>query len=247
MENKKYLNEETYQKNKKKVTKLSLIVMIVGIIIGLGLIITGLVLSHNVDKNNININSKQENSEPLRTEAEVQADINTIKPKLNSLQSEIDAIELELMKIQITEGRNDNYYAKQQEKENKETELLNLNSKLNEYNKELIKIKSNNQIDGFEDIFNTTSNNISKAKYMPFYFIGAFVIIASCLIAGSIYMFANKREIMAFKTQQVMPLAKESIEEMTPTIGNAAGTISKEIAKGIKEGFHEINQKNNKR
>lgn len=34
-----------------------------------------------------------------------------------------------------------------------------------------------------------------------------------------------------------MPLTKEGIEKMAPTVGNAVGSIGKEIAKGIAEGI----------
>ena len=53
-----------------------------------------------------------------------------------------------------------------------------------------------------------------------------------------ITVMAHRREITAFTTQQVMPVAKEGINEMAPTIGNAAG----EIAKGIKKGINEANK-----
>ena len=64
---------------------------------------------------------------------------------------------------------------------------------------------------------------------------GAFVIIASCMTAGSIYMFGKRKEIAAFTTQQVMPVAKEGIDEMAPTIGNAVSEITKGIKKGLKD------------
>ena len=57
-------------------------------------------------------------------------------------------------------------------------------------------------------------------------------------IGGIIMLIAHKREITAFTTQQVMPVAKEGINEMAPTIGNAAG----EIAKGIKKGLNEADK-----
>ena len=64
---------------------------------------------------------------------------------------------------------------------------------------------------------------------------GAFVIIASCMIAGSIYMIAKRREIMAFTAQQVVPVSKEVIDEMAPS----AGKVAKEIARGIKQGIND--------
>ena len=41
-----YLNEEKYNKTQKKVKILSLLILIVGLVIGIGLIITGVVLSN---------------------------------------------------------------------------------------------------------------------------------------------------------------------------------------------------------
>ena len=53
------------------------------------------------------------------------------------------------------------------------------------------------------------------------------------------FLIGNRREITAYTTQQVMPVAQEGIEKMAPTIGSAVGTIGKELAKGIKEGINE--------
>lgn len=53
---------------------------------------------------------------------------------------------------------------------------------------------------------------------------------------GGIMMFiAHRREITAYTVQQTMPIAKEGIEKMAPTIGTAAGEIAKGITKGINE------------
>ena len=64
---------------------------------------------------------------------------------------------------------------------------------------------------------------------------GASICIATCMISGFIFMVAKRRHILAFQAQQVMPVAKEGIDEMAPTIGKAAG----EIAKGIKKGLND--------
>lgn len=245
MENKKYLNEETYQENKKKITRLAVIVLIVGVLIGIGLIITGAVLSHNAQGININLTSKEEKDAEenvvQREESEIQEDINNVKPKISSLESEVMMLEAELSLLNLTEGYSDKYYEKKNEIETKETELLNLKVELEKYQKELKEVQGDystsfeENLDGlgtFENIFNSASDKISKSKYYPFYMFGAFIIIASCMISGSIYMFAKRREITAFTAQQVMPVAKEGIDEMAPTIGN----VAKEISKGIKEG-----------
>ena len=59
--------------------------------------------------------------------------------------------------------------------------------------------------------------------------------ISTCMISGFILIFAKQRHIVAFQAQQVMPVTKEGIEEMAPTLGKAAG----EIAKGIKKGLDD--------
>ena len=43
MEKKKFLNEEDYQRNKKKITKIAIVILIAGILIGGSLIVTGLI------------------------------------------------------------------------------------------------------------------------------------------------------------------------------------------------------------
>lgn len=243
MDNKKeYLNEENYKKTKKKLKIIALIILIVGVLIGSGLIITGIVLSNNANGINIDLNPSEEYTENLRTESEVQADINELTPRINSLNFEVSSLQVELWSIQTSEGMSDNYKAKLQEKEAKETELLNLKTEQEKYREELSKIKAsnnnnaiNNQVEVFESIFNNASNKITKAKYIPYYIFGGFIIVASVLISIIIYIFAKKREITAFTVQQTIPIAHEGIEKISPTIGNAVETIAKSIKNGINE------------
>lgn len=242
MNKNEYLNEENYQKTKKKLTVIALIVLIAGVVIGVSIIATGVVLSHNAKGYNIKL-TPEENKKSLRTESEVEEDIIKISPKVDSLNSEVNSLKMELWSIQMKEGLSDNYYAKQKEKEEKETELLKLNAELEKYQEELQEIRlssddsMDSQLEQFEGIFNGASSIISKARYTPFYMIGGFIIIASCIASFSIFMFAKKREITAFTVQQTMPVAQEGIEKMASTVGNAG----KELARGIKEGLNEEN------
>ena len=68
-------------------------------------------------------------------------------------------------------------------------------------------------------------------------FLGTFGLFVTG-IGGMILLMAYRREITAFTAQQVIPVAKEGINEMAPTIGNAA----EEIAKGIKKGLNEADK-----
>lgn len=69
--------------------------------------------------------------------------------------------------------------------------------------------------------------------------IGGFMMVPGLFLTsvGIIirFLIGNRREIMAYTTQQVMPVTKESIEEIAPTIGNAVGEIAKGIKKGLKD------------
>lgn len=69
-----------------------------------------------------------------------------------------------------------------------------------------------------------------------FFAIGGFMLtigMGICGFGGILMLIGHRREITAYTTQQVMPVAKEGLEEMAPTIK----VVSKEIAKGIKEGI----------
>lgn len=71
-----------------------------------------------------------------------------------------------------------------------------------------------------------------------FIMIGGFICFIALMFSFFIFMIAKGREFAAFQAQQVMPVAKEGIDEMAPTIGNAAG----EIAKGVKKGLNDDNK-----
>jgi uncharacterized membrane protein len=93
----------------------------------------------------------------------------------------------------------------------------------------------------FSGVQNTASGMFGN---IGLFAIGSFMLTIGfgLTIAGGVVMFiAHRREITAYATQQVMPLAQEGIEKMAPTLGDAAGTIGKSIAKGIKEGINEAN------
>lgn len=64
---------------------------------------------------------------------------------------------------------------------------------------------------------------------------GVFICVVACMISRFIFTVAKQRHIMAFQAQQVMPVAKENISEIAPTIGNTAGKIVKNIKKGLND------------
>lgn len=78
---------------------------------------------------------------------------------------------------------------------------------------------------------NATGEFASTSQIM----IGAFICIATLMISGFVLTFAKQRKILAFQAQSAMPVAKEGVEEIAPSLGKAA----KEISKGVKDGFKE--------
>ena len=64
---------------------------------------------------------------------------------------------------------------------------------------------------------------------------GIFICLAFGMISFSIFMIAKRRHILAFTAQQAIPVVKEGIDEMAPTVGNAVGEIAKEIKKGLSD------------
>lgn len=102
--------------------------------------------------------------------------------------------------------------------------------------------KNNTLTKDYCSLKNSTGDFASTTSIM----FGAFICIVTCMISFSIFMFAKRREILAFTTQQVMPIAKEGIDEIVPTIGKAAeemaptlGKVAGEITKGIKNGLKD--------
>lgn len=64
----------------------------------------------------------------------------------------------------------------------------------------------------------------------------AWITCAACAGVGfTLFTIANQRKITAYMAQQQIPIAKEGIEKMAPSVGTAA----KEIAKGVKEGLKD--------
>jgi len=215
MNNKEFLTEEIYQKTKNKISKIAIIILVVGLLIGGSLITVGIVKSLNKNNNSI---------EEVRSESEIQQEIDLLNNQLIPLKADKNS------EFQ-NNGFSVEYYRLQ-------TEIDKLQREISSLNQELWKVKNN--IDSSDSIKN-------KVNVVPYFMFGGFIIIATGMISLSIYMTTKQRELLAFQAQQVMPIAKEGMEKMAPTIGKvgknlakemapAYGDIAKEIAKGIKEG-----------
>lgn len=276
MENKKeFLTEENYQKGKKKLKTIALVILIVGILIGGSLITIGLIKQSKInsqyseESKAIKLEQleteKQKLAEELETEKQnLIASKTTLENKIKPVEDQIKSLEREPFR-----GFDDAYYARQDKiqelEESIDAEQKSINTiddalddsfdhcsfydaKNNTYTSKYCSLKNQIskkkiEIAALDSEFSDFKKDFDSYDSVPFYMFGAFVIIATCMISGSIYLITKRREITAFTTQQVMPLAQEGIEKMSPTIGKAVGTVGKELAKGIKEGINEADKK----
>ena len=107
----------------------------------------------------------------------------------------------------------------------------------------------NNSIDNddgreFVDSMKESATSITVSSYNSFNSVmliglGGFISVAgfALIIAGGVMAYiAHRREITAYTTQQTMPIKNETINNITPTVADAAGTIAKSVSQGFEEG-----------
>ncbi len=192
MAKKEYLNEENYQKTKKAIKLVLIIIFTLGISLGGYLIYKGIG------------NNSSDNKAELKADLEVKRKaLETKGITYNPMAKYTDGEEYDL-KI-ITEALDPSFsYCSFDEYRN------------NDLTKEYCNAANN-------------TSNFSKTSSVMF---GGFIIIATIILCGGLYAgLVKRREILAYGAQQVMPVAQEGIEKMTPSIGKVVG----EIAKNIKE------------
>ena len=280
MEKKKeFLTEENYERGKKKIKTIALVILIVGVLIGGSLIVTGLVKqgqtnseyseeSKNNKKEQLE-NEKQKLTQELDAEKQnLLTSKTTLENKIKPVEDEIKKLEREKTDVFMNGGFSDRYYEIEDKIEDlKESTKSDENSlgviedaldesfdhcsfpeaKNNTYTSKYCSLKNqvakkDAEIADLDLEFSDFNKEFNSFDSIPFYMIGGFIIVASGMISFAIFMFAKRREIMAFTAQQVMPVAQEGIEKMAPTVGKAMGTIGKGIAKGIKEGINEVDE-----
>ena len=280
MEKKKeFLTEENYERGKKKIKTIALVILIVGVLIGGSLIVTGLVKQGqtNSEYSEESKNNKKEQLEKEKQKLTQELDAEklnlltsktTLENKIKPVEDEIKKLEREKTDVFMNGGFSDRYYEIEDKIEDlKESTKSDENSlgviedafdesfdhcsfpeaKNNTYTSKYCSLKNqvankDAEIADLDLEFSDFNKEFNSFDSIPFYMIGGFIIVASGMISFAIFMFAKRREIMAFTAQQVMPVAQEGIEKMAPTVGNAMGTIGKEIAKGIKEGINEADE-----
>lgn len=230
MEKKELLNEENYEKTKKKITTISLIILIVALLIGGSLIALGIIKTNTSKKDAEKVNQERYNASEQR---------------LKEIASEKESLNLQ-------------YNAKKQECDSLDMRAKDWYSKVNQCERDASAISSKiTNLESEEFKLNNNYDKVEAKNYIPLSVFGGVIIFIGGMISLSIYLIAKKRDISAFAIQQSMPLAQEVIGKMAPTIGDAGKTVidkvgpsignaAGSIAKGIKDGLKDEDKSDEK-
>ena len=230
MEKKELLNEENYEKTKKKITTISLIILIIALLIGSTLIALGI----------IKTNTSKKDAEKANQES-----YNASEQRLKEIASEKESLNLQ-------------YDAKNQECDSLDMSAKDWYSKVNQCRRDASAISSKiTNLESEEFKLNNNYDKVEAKNFIPLSVFGGVIIFIGGMISLSIYLIAKKRDISAFAIQQSMPLAQEVIGKMAPTIGDAGKTVidkvgpsmgsaAGSIAKGIKDGLKDEDKSDEK-
>jgi len=237
----KHLNEQVYQGQKKKLNMIALGILITAILVGLGLIIIP------------RLNTVAPAGAPIATTTVAeyktlpQSEIQKTALTDIELQAQIDAIEAEYTKTRADDGwfdeqressdrvgdlQTSNRIARSADTAANEAKTLALNGGKSRFEFESEAYSSKFVADS--NTMNTNYNNDALAG------MGAFIMFAGVIISGSLLYYANFRKFAAFGVQTIMPIAKEGITEIAPTIGAAYGSAVEAAAPGISRGASTI-------
>lgn len=238
MEKKELLNEEKYQNTKTKISKIALIIVGVGVLIGLSLIGTGVY-------KNAKINERYSEKNIAKVEKQIEDE----KARLVARQKE-------LADKGVTYDRSADYTDGDAYEYKIIYNVLDPSydrCSFDEYSENKVTKKYCALQKELDEISNDFNKSFDSHDSVPFFMFGVFVIIVSFMIGGFVFTISKRREMLAFSMQQVMPVAQEGLEKMEPTISEvgsrmmkkmapAYGDMAKEISKGIKEGLAEANK-----
>ena len=225
MKSKEYLNEDNYDRANKRIKTASAIILAIGLLIGGGLVSYGCIKQAEADRQNSE-RAKAAQEEVDRNIAADKQRLGEIESEISSLQSKKDAKEQECDSLNM---RDDDWFATanqcRREASSIQTEISNLEME---------------QFQLEHTTYTVQYDRIGEETYIPFYFIGGFVILAGIMASVTVWFITKRRAIMAYGIQSTMPVAHEAFikttEKLTPTASKSAGDIASSVAEGIARG-----------
>ena len=242
--NNQYLNEEKYKKINSKISLISKIILVVGFAIGITLISIGVVIKSNVNNENRKIESeiKEDAKKSLEKDnnsiKELEKEIELLKEKKSSLEDEVEKLQDDKsIAFEKERGFGNDYKRIDKEINKKQNEIFNLKQQINEKDREKFRLNAN--LSSYDE-GSINSKYYSKKKIEPVtvyacFGLGGMAIFMGIAFSLSALLISKRREILAYQTQQMMPIAKEGIKEMGPTMGQVAGEMMKDVAPAYKE------------
>ena len=186
--------DRTYKESSIERTnkKISIKILIVGIIISLILCGVGIIRQKQIEEKNKNAyndayelsKSNFENGE--RRLEEISGEMSNLKEQIDSMEIEISSMENEKSKIFMEDkGFSERYSAKNNEIKVKETELSNLKNQYSVLDTEEFQLQNND--------YTVRYNIIKPIKYLIFYYIAAGVLTLTILISLVYFLVTRKK------------------------------------------------------
>lgn len=283
MNENKYLNEEKYQKINSNIKKKGKLITNIMLVIGIAMIVVGVSMII-INKNSSTKNENSINEQIVEKEKALETEEDNLTNKLSQLKTDLETKKQALIDQGVEKSYNYNdgeaydLYILDSVLDPRHYSCMTSEYQNNELTKDYCAITNlfdrgihgvcgkstlvenycalNTELSDLrqESIFPSQPSLIKSAIYIPLIMFGFFITVASFMVKYWIFMLTHRREITAFTAQQAMPVAKEVMEDMAPTVGKAGKTIAKEmapvygdmakeIAKGIKEGLKDEEEK----
>lgn len=181
--------ESAVEKNNKKI---SIKILIVGLILACILCGIGLIRQNNAKKTNeenYNI-SYQKSAEKVEVAKkrleEINSEIKTLNPQINNIKLEISTMQNENQKIFSEDfGYSDRYNAKAKEIQVKQSELSQLQSQLTDLEMEKFQLENAD--------YTVYYSLVKPITYLIFYYIGAGILFVSALISLIYFLITRKK------------------------------------------------------
>jgi len=259
----KFLNEGKYQKVKKGLIVVAIVVILIGLTLGGGLIFKGISQMSSVSKAQKLEESQQPEKlatmqaiaekEKLALETQI-TDLETQIKDLTAKERKLKVANIDLQALKSKEFIDNRGFTDKYNEYSKQINLNNLTSRElfhqkgdleSELNSAKFKLEKGNFDISAEDLkleneYNETKYSIEKTKGTAYIIPGVFIIVASFGIAGYILFIAFGRNVAGFVIQGARPIVKETIEEVVPEVGKAFGGAIKEMTPTMKEVVKEV-------
>ncbi len=239
---KKFLNEENYQKNSKGVLIAGIIVLVVGVVLGGFLLANGVGGFLGNDKSNETDTTEIEKKVDL-----IELDISNLNSEIQNIKSDETKISgdifllensIEFLKSSTMSDNTTEINEKTAELALLESDLEEVEELLNSKESELVLLKQeeSNLNDELREISSDDFHSESFGRMGGIFSIfGGLVLLGTGLGLGiKLILIAKARSILAYGAQTVVPVANEVMESAAPSIGKVAEEISKGINAGKK-------------